>query len=296
MKKTELDDRYVDLEKQLSLLADRGLPPLKRMTEAVALIRKALTELREMVVKDGFADEASEVNFFKRVKPRFYSLLILEMQFYQLEAGRPVGAQEVQQAYYREELVWIGRFFRQHAFHYAYYTMGATELDSLLFSRGQDGLGTPLPLLPEADPGFSTNGDYLFAQFRALELFRDHLLFLLEEKEATAEAAFLRPGRKHRELRWTGDTIHAVELAYGVWVSDHLNGGEAELADVVFWLSRSLHVDLSRYTRLFTEIKARKILSRTKFLDLLKDALTRYMDAGDAYKPVLRKAKRAGTV
>jgi len=292
---TQLDFEalYVELENKLGLIAEKESVPLKKMAASLALIRGVLQELREKVLGAGFADQVAEIKFFKVVKPRFFSLQILETELYHLENCRKASTLEELKVYYREELKAISRFLGQYAFQYEYYRMGADELDGLCFVRGaalQSMLATDLP---DNDPGFTTAWDYLFARFRALEMLREHILHLLEGCSGQgSDLGFIRPGRKAVPLKWTGDVIHAVELGYSIWVSDQVNGGEAELADVMYWLSTTLAVDLSRYTRLFVEIKARKILSPTKFLDLMKDAVLRYMKQGDAYKPAKRKALR----
>lgn len=288
----DFDSLYVELENKLNLIAEKENLPLKKMASSLTLIRSVLQELREKVLAADFADIALEIKFFKVVKPRFYSLQILETELYHLENCRKAATLEELKAYYAEELRAISRFLNQYAFQYEYYRMQANELDSLCFVRGAALQSMLVTDLPDNDPEFTAAWDYLFAKFRALEMLRDHILHLLEGCSGQgADLGFIRPGRKAVPLKWTGDVIHAVELGYSIWVSDQVNGGEAELADVMHWLSTTLDVDLSRYTRLFVEIKARKILSPTKFLDLMKDAVTRYMNQGDAYKP-MRKAKR----
>lgn len=287
----DFEEMYVTLENQLNLIAETESQPLKKMVNSLTLIRRTLQELRDQVLAAEFRDVAAEIRFFKLTKPRFFSLQILETELYHLEHRRVAATVEELRTYYSEELRYVNRFFSQYAFQYEYYRMGADELDSLCFVRGAALQSMLVTDLPDNDPEFTTAWDYLFAKFRALEMLRDHILHLLEGCSASAASGFIRPGRKAIPLKWTGDVIHAVELGYSIWVSDQVNGGEAELADVMHWLSSTLDVDLSRYTRLFVEIKARKILSKTKFLDLMRDAVSRYMNQGDAYKPV-RKAKR----
>lgn len=288
----DFEEMYVELENQLGLIAEREQRPLQKMVATLTAIRAVLQDLREKVLAAGFDGTAAEISFFKVTKPRFFSLQILETELYHLENCRKAVTLDELRSYYGDELKSIGRFFNQYAFQYEYYRMKADELDGLCFVRGAALQSMLVTDLPDNDPEFTTAWDYLFAKFRALEMLRDHILHLLEGLNGQgADLGFIRPGRKAVPLKWTGDTIHAVELGYSIWVSDQVNGGDAELADVMHWLSTTLDVDLSRYTRLFVEIKARKILSKTKFLDLMKDAVMRYMNQGDAYKPV-RKAKR----
>lgn len=275
----------MQLENELELVASQAGSPLERMTGSLQLIRAALGDLRAEVRRAGFKDRVAEIVFFKEVKPAFYALQVLELELFNLVSGKPAGGQEVLRSYYLSELLYVERFFKQQAFQYQYYRLGASELDGLYFVRGAELQSVLVPQVPEVDPVFSTPGDYLFSRFMALEMLRDHILSELEVLDGRAGLSFTRPGRRHAPLRWTGDTINAVELAYGIWLSDQLNGGESELADIIYWLSSSLDIDLSRYTRLFVKIKERKIISKTRFIDLMRDAVNRHAEKGIALKP-----------
>jgi len=279
---------YSELEDHLSECAMTAGSALEKKNLCRELIHAALTELRSDVFASGFVNEPSEIIFFKKIKPRFASLLILETELYQLQEANPATSLTEAKSYYQEELRWITRFFDRHAFLYHYYHVGASELDRQYFLRGNQVTGTLIPDIPaDFDSEFATTTSDLFAQFRAYELLRAQLLTLLSDQNRTTNG-FIRPGRQAAPLRWTGSVIHAVELGYAIWLSDQVNNGEAELADIMFWLSSTLQVDLSRYTRLFVEIKGRKRLSGTKFIELLRDAVARYIDQKDALRPANR--------
>jgi hypothetical protein len=279
---------YSELEDQLSEYAMTAGSALQKKNQCMLLVNSALAELRADVLNNGFSDEAREIFFFKKIKPRFASLLILETELYQLQEANPATILTEAKSYYQEELRWITRFFGRHSFLYNYYHLDASELDQCYFLRGNKVTGILMPDTPDnLDNEFATATSELFAQFRAFELLRSHLLSLLNEQNC-ANNGFIRPGRQAEPLRWTGSVIHAVELGYAIWLSDQVNQGEAELADIMYWLSSTLQVDLSRYTRLFVEIKGRKRLSGTKFIELLRDAVTRYIDQKDALRPADR--------
>lgn len=112
---------YVELENKLSLIALEEARPLQKMTACLSVIRKVLVEVREKALATGFIDQAAEVQFFKVVKPRFFSLQVLETELYHLENVKKATSILELQEYYREELRCIGRFFRQYAFQYEYY-------------------------------------------------------------------------------------------------------------------------------------------------------------------------------
>lgn len=287
------DELYFKLEDELEQIASDEKEPLKKLTASLKIIRRTLNELKENISLNPFKEKQEEIYFFKKVKPRFYCLLIFELELYQIVNNHPAGSKEQLTGYYLEELKYIDRFFLQNQFQYQYFRFDANELDTLYFIRGTDRQSVLMPEVPELDTEFSTSCDYLFSKFKAYELLRTYILNELDFTNKADRNTFIRPGRKYNPLTWTGDLINAVELAYGLWVSDQLNGGSAELTDIIHWLSTSLNVDLSRYTRLFVEIKDRKLISKTRFIDLMHDAINRHMDNSNALKPVnLRRAKR----
>lgn len=49
-----------------------------------------------------------------------------------------------------------------------------------------------------------------------------------------------------------------------------VNGGDVDLSDLMDVLEVCFQVNLSRYFRGFTEIKRRKSISKTKFLDQMR--------------------------
>src|SRR5690606_36297553 len=72
---------------------------------------------------------------------------------------------------------------------------------------------------------------------------------------------------------WSGNKIELVELAYGLYHSKRINGGNAELGEIISWLESSLNTDLGQAYRMFIDISRRKLVSHTKFLDEMKVTL-----------------------
>jgi len=255
--------------------------PMERMAGTVKRVRDALSEMRAWVADHVFADAAEEIWFFKVAKPRVYALLVYAVAEFNLEHHRPVATREQLRDYYLEELVAIRRFFKQYAFLYAYFRQGMTEMDHLYFIRGAEVQTLLLPEVPEPDPVFATSADYLFSKFMALERQQEWLV---------AEIALLEPEggivvKKARSLRWTGESINLVELGYGLYESGQLNDGKAGIGEIFSWLEENLSVSIGIPARRFVEISRRKRLSRTKFLDQLRDAVNRKADEGDAFVP-----------
>jgi hypothetical protein len=258
--------------------------PLERMKSELTAIRGSLAKLQEMVLESGFATQAEEITFFRAIKPKFYSLMILSAERYGFEMARPLRKGKGMDAFYGRQLDYISRFFEQHAFLYQYYRMNASELDALYFVRGGEVVGIVGADLPALDPAFSTLGDYLFSKFMALEKLRE-LVIAEMEVPALAGAGVVR-SKKGRELRWTGDSCNLIELVYGIFDCRQVNNGEVDLSDLMDVFEACFQINLSRYFRRFTEIKRRKSMSKTRFLDEMARAVNKRIDDGDAYVPM----------
>jgi len=268
------------LERELENFMD--LSPLERMRTELTAVRAALDELREMVEQHGFSAEGAEIEFFKRVKPRFYSLLIFAIERYNFETSRPAGKSG--EAFYAAQLEYISRFYSQYGFFYQYYKMQADELDGLYFLRGAKGVAWGAWDLPEMDPVFSTLGDYLFSKFIALERLRESILAEMQVP-VLAGSGVVR-SKKGKELRWTGESVNLIELVYGIFDCRQVNDGEVDLSDLMEVFEQCFQINLSRYFRRFTEIKRRKSMSKTRFLDEMARVVNKRIDDGDAYVPM----------
>ncbi len=257
--------------------------PFERMRREVEMVGRALAGIRLEVLENGFATVAEEILFFKEVKPRFHSLLILAKERFEFESHRPFRGAKEMDRYCRLQLDCIGQFFRQHALVYQYYRLQGTDLDGKLFVRENVADDLSFVGLPEIYPVFATYGEYLFSKFMALEKLREEILAVMSRPE-NGIGELLR-SRKGRELRWTGDTVNLIELAYGLFDTRQLNDGQVDLSDIMEVFEQVFQVNLSRYFRRFSEIKRRKTVSKTRYLDSMVEAVNRRIDEGDAYVP-----------
>ena len=253
----------VKLERELENFVE--LQPLELMRSELTAIRMSLAKLQQMVLSEEFGSVAEETLFFKSIKPRFYALMVLSVEKYSFETARPVRKGKGLAKFYALQLDYIDRFFNQHAFLYQYYKMGATELDAVYFVRGIAPAGLVGADVPMLDPSFATIGDYLFSKFMALERLRDMVVAEMEVP-SLAGAGVIR-SKKGKELRWTGDSCNLIELIYGVFDCRQVNDGEVDLSDLMDVFEQCFQINLSRYFRRFTEIKHRKSMSKTRFID-----------------------------
>lgn len=270
-----------EMESELTLLDDVETTPVERLRHSMPLITRIINDVKTLVLEEGFNSPETEIHFFKMVKPRFYAYQIYEVLLYNLRMQLPAGTPEMVRAFYEEELQQIFRLFRIEAFHYQYYRTKATELDSIYFLREAKPGDMPVLDLIDPAPGFSTAMDYKFAKYIAYEWLRDHLVDLLTNAQ-TAVKIQRSVREKQIILKWTGDAINLVELAYGIWLTGQLNHGNAGIAEIMQWLETNLQVNIGRPFRRWQAISGRKRVSTVKYIDQMKAAILKRLDDENA--------------
>lgn len=280
MPKNISKQEFRDLRVKLKLIAAKStLSCSQQFNESMSLITGFLDQLREQVTTVAFRDQLEEIYFFKFEKPEYYSLKIFEVARFTLVNQKPKGTPEMLRRYFMDELMFVARFFRQYGFYYEYFRSGFTELDDTLFLRGSMVQPALLAEVPELDSDFCTSGDYLFAKFMAYELLQDYILEELKQLDSQEPVVMqLGAAGAKRWLDWTGEVVNLVELGYALYVSRQMNEGKASLSEIFRWLEESFGVEIGIPANRFREIKRRKRITRTHFLDLLKVDLLRYMD------------------
>ncbi|KQC02041.1 RteC domain-containing protein [Pedobacter sp. Hv1] len=283
MRKNNAKQSFRNLRSRLKTITSSDkLGLVEKFSQCLSLINDFLLEVRLEVTSVAFKDKMEEIYFFKFEKPEYYALKIYHVSLFTLLHQKPVGTDDQLREFYLEELHFIGRFFRQHAFHYQYYRAGYTEMDDTLFLRGVETKPFYLSEIPELDPDFSTNGDYLFAQFIAYELLQEYILEAIKslDNEVTGNVTLpLNRGKKWFD--WTGEIVNLVELGYAIYLSKQVNDEKASLADIFRWLEESFGVEIGIPANRFREIKRRKRLSRTHFLEIMQRAMISYMEEDD---------------
>jgi len=277
MKPTQYEQWLAGLRTEIALLDNETITPIDRLKRALQMTSDAIHQLKADALEHGFPAVEAETHFFKFVKPAFYALQIFEVDFYVITVNAPAGTMQMLKAYYEQELLYLFRFFRTHAFHYQYFRTGARELDEQYFTR--DGKPGDVPVLEMADPlpGFSTPLDYLFAKFIAYQHLQDWLLDKLTVLYGESRAAE-RTGKSAPKLRWTGDTINLVEIAYGIWLTNQINDGQASMAEITRWLEEIFGVHIGDPNRRWQDIARRKSISPTKYLDLAISEINKRLD------------------
>jgi hypothetical protein len=275
MKKDKYEKSLAELRAELALLDGEAIKPIERLKHTLPLISGILNDIKKEVLENGFPSVEAEIHFFKFVKPAFYALQIYEVDLYNLSANAPVGTDEMLKSYYEQELLYVFRTFRIHPFHYQYFRTSARELDTAYFTREGKPGDIPILELPEVFPGFSTPLDYLFAKFITAERMQ-HLL--IDKLTVLYGRGPVKSTKIVPKLKWTGDTINLVEIAYGIWLTNQINDGQASMAEITRWLEEIFSVHIGDPNRRWQDIARRKSISPTKYLDLTISEINKRLD------------------
>jgi hypothetical protein len=274
---TELVDRLRDDLGRLRQLDD----PRQRYYQAIRLTEETIHELHNLLTTEDLSD-AEQIELKKRIKPEIDSYRIEEGLRYHLFVNRPVGTTEVQRRYYEEAALVFQNFFRMNAFYHQYFKSGSTELDKVCFLDGDGIPAVPIPEIPDADYTLSTPLSFLFARFMAYERLQEVITFQISRLSLNASLIPALAGPDGVTIRWTGEVVNIVELAYGLWLTGQLNDGNVSLNEIVKWLEVHFQVSIGIVQRRFSEIERRKRFPVTKFLDRMKDSILKKINDGHA--------------
>lgn len=266
----------------ITQITAQRLPTAQRLKATIPYILNTLEKVKKLVQDHPFPNQADEIAFFKHIKPEIYAYKIFEEEYYRLSMNQPSAPPEMIKAYLLEEIRQFNRFFTFNAFHYQYYKMKAVELDTLYFIRGVAVPAIPIMEIPELNPDFSTGMDYVFSRFIAYEHLLDDMVGRLNDQEPAREEKSVRVKKEH--LKWTGNKIGVVELAYGLYYSGEINNGDVEVQDIVEALEFAFDIIIGDGHRKFVDIRNRKNLSPTQLLDKMRTAILQRIEEDMVYR------------
>ncbi len=262
------------LDSELDILEIEIEDILVKAEKGIKLTKKALTNIRELVVDCEFRTKQEEISFFKKTKPRLFSRLIYYVKLFNIESKRPRSSSKSKIKYLNKHIDKLQNYFNDNLEFYQYYRRNATSLDEQYFLRGK----ADIRLYSDtfhffADEQFSTSHDSTVATIIAYDMLIVHLkseIDLLEKNKGTN--AIELPFRKKSKLFWTGHKTDLIELIYALHSSGVINSGTAGIKELAMAAECLFNVNLGNYYHTFVDIRSRKS-NNTKFLDALKKAL-----------------------
>ena len=243
---------------------------LQKIEVVIGIIVKSLSQLKEYVLKKGFRNTAEEIKFFKHQKPAIVSKLIYYNAIYKIETKKPYGTKPIRK-YLNEEVRKLKRYFDNNLEFYKYYRTNNTFIDDKLFVRGKHDIKLSLDTVYfDADNRFSTSHDYKAAKIIANDLIQVYIEDQLNKnnQKKTTDPTI---------LNWTASKTALTELIYALHSEGVFNDGNADIKAIAKTFELAFNIRLGDFYHTYLELKSRK-MSRTKFIDSLRDTLNKKMD------------------
>lgn len=248
---------------------------VRHAEESVLIAIQSFDQLKASVKMKAFSSREEEIEFFKVIKPIFSSKLIYYNEIYRMEINKPVGDTKALLKYYNVEIRRINEFHSIHSDFYKYYRTQSTSMDKKYFMRRKHDIRTGIdPHFFQSDFDFNTTHDFLLARILANET----LQIYLDKKKKEIKSIQLGNDSKSKEedvkqLNWTGSKAALIELVYALHSSGVINNGNITLNKIAQTAESVFNIKLSQFNRVFLEIKNRKSIEQTAFLNQLKEGL-----------------------
>jgi len=159
------------LQADLNNCLQQTTDPLKIIECCFIKSEQYWTLVKNQVSQYRFPSTASEIHFFKQLKPAFTSQVEYYNLLYHVEIFKPVSVED-QRAFWLRERQRLNDFIEEHNDFYKYYKNGDTSRDEHYFTRA----GSRPEHLQEAkiydrDANATTGYDHLITSILALERF-----------------------------------------------------------------------------------------------------------------------------
>lgn len=267
-----------DLSLNLERIEDSSDKILEKVEFAIAHCKNALEQMREIVFQEGFPDQECEIYFFKKLKTEVYSRLLYYLEVFDIQSNLPIVDRQSHIRYYKKKRRKYFEFMKEHQAEVQYLHCDYRHFDKNYFTR--DCSEIPLPKRNEyylTDEKFHTWHDHTFSAIIANQMLIEYIQKGIRKVDGYKIDTQLQFKSKSK---WTGKKIFLIELAYGIYHTDMVNGGNSEIKDIIEGFELMFDIELKEHSRSFIEIKRRKI-DRTKFLDIMKSKLENKMDESD---------------
>jgi hypothetical protein len=255
----ELQNEF--LEKNALLNNKKG----ERISDSKEFIIWAETKIDEMhkwLKTHDFGEEKKEIEFFKVIKPRIFSILIFHKERIRLVSNVPTG-KCLSLKFYDEELHKISQNQIADSKFYSYYKGLSNNFDVLYFTRKTKKciLETDSSHIG-IDKRVSTCYDYKIATILANEeiiLYIENRIKKIKYKNKARGKAGKRIFDIQSNLKWTGSKTELIELVYALHFANMVNNGNSEIKDIARVIGRSFNMDITdNLYRTYKDIKNRK--------------------------------------
>ncbi|MBO9562110.1 MAG: RteC domain-containing protein [Niastella sp.] len=270
---SDLLNDFQSLLNRLQETEDQPGDLLTRLDTCIRLCSDSLRQFRQSVIEHGFPDQATEIYFFKYIKPGVLGRYTFYRLVHQLHLGELKGCRRHEKERLTKELAAISLAFERNAAFWQYYRSGSMALDEQYFLRGS-GDWKIQPLATHFDDLFSTCCDGQLAELLAFE----QLMAYIDERLSDNGDAPTPPVRNTTAgaIRCTATVSEIIELGYALHLAGFFDNGKASIKRVMVHLQETWQVDLSNYYHTFAQLAERKQPAR--FLNRLLQQYSRYLD------------------
>ena len=277
------EERFQLLHDNLNLLQQEGESELLIVQAKLSHVRSVLLEMRQEVIRIGFESQAEEIWFLKTVLPKYRSLHCLYGEWLHVLSRQPKGSPRTLLQHYLSFIKQADHFIDNHYAFYQYYQLQLCSSDEQYFIRNKS--AESAAHLPLADQQFSTEVSELYGRFIAFDQLRDLLLQKIKEMDGFPVLDSWQEPFTGRRLQWTGNRTNLVEVIYGVYYTGQLNHGQATLNDLIRLMEDVFQIELKQVHRDFGNIRDRKRLTPTHFLEQMQQCIRDVVEQDMAYDP-----------
>lgn len=245
---------------------------------AYKVVKDTLAELRAFSKSYSFKDQKDEIHFFKEIKPQFHKELLYYIEINKIEQYKPRAcSRSTLLEYYQDIAQRLKEKLQAQSSLYNYYKNNRSTEDHLLFVRD---VHHPLLVITDdttdIDSTFTTVASSSLSKLLAIEKVLDYL----EDRVMELDRNVLNDHTPLQQLTWTSSKADLIELAYALHSRGCINGGRAEIQEIITVLETIFKAKLGNFYRTFQSMRLRK-KNRTAFLDVLRDSLEKKMDDAD---------------
>lgn len=253
---------------------------VERLKASSSAILQIMATLKEYVINYKFVNQDDEINFFKKIKPRFLSKLLYFRKAFEIQSCLPLSSIDDEKNFYLSELKKISEYEIENKEFLSYYRANSTLFDEAYFIRKEPDSWLLLNFDSfETDMRFTTFYDLKISKILACELLTQFIKDAITKLETVRGCDRDYSGNVSK-IKWTAPKVYLIELLYALQSAGSLNNGTIDLKNLASLFENMFDVDLGNFYRVFQEIRIRK-QSRTTFIDHLKIHLIKRMDDTD---------------
>ncbi len=265
-------------EKMLKEIQDckTSAPAIQDYEKIILKIDHHIRILKNLVETYEFESAASEIHFFKNIKPKYIAEFIYYAELLSIEMSKPQTGKKNIKKYYDSVSARINRFYIENEAFIQYIRRDARYLDQAYFCRRRYDVKIHFhEYMHSLDERFSTSHDATLAKLLASEKINVYIQEKIMELNQNAQAFTVK------KVSWTASKASLTELIYALYITKSLHTGHGNLSDLIYLAEQIMDVKLDQFHKILGEIKARKIV-RSKFLTHLQESLEQHFSNEDA--------------